>query len=100
MERCEVRDAALKLQVWFKIGESEPLSSEQKQNTNEATEISRGIYSDPDGAIFEVISTATSGEDPEALVVYRELFGEYRFWVAPTQNFTGDDSRFTLVKEL
>jgi hypothetical protein len=100
MERCEVRDAALKLQVWFKIAESEPLASEQKQNTTEATEISRGIYSDPDGAIFEVISTATSGGDPEALVVYRELFGEYRFWVAPTQNFTGADSRFTLVKEL
>ncbi len=98
MERCSVRDAALKLSEWFKIGESE--SSSQSGDENEAAEISRGIYSDPDGALFEVIATATSGEDFEALVVYRELFGDYRFWVAPVENFAQAESRFALVKAL
>jgi hypothetical protein len=70
------------------------------EDASEANEISRGIYSNQDGALFEVITSAMSCEDFEALVVYRELFGDYRFLVAPTQNFAGGESCFTLVKEL
>lgn len=43
MEECSVRDAALKLQEWFKIGESETASPEHGEGAGEATEISRGI---------------------------------------------------------
>jgi DNA primase len=34
------------------------------------------------------------------IVVYRELSGDYGFWVAPPQDFGLADSRFTLVKTL
>ena len=105
MEQCSVRDAGLKLQVWFKIRESEVASTEKGKDTDEAAELLRGIYSDEDGALFEVITTALNGEDFERLVVYRELFGDYKFWVAPIENFyaTGEPlapARFTLVKIL
>jgi hypothetical protein len=51
--------------------------------------------------LFEVIINALSEEDLEPLVVYRELFGEYRFFVAPVENFAAVDiSRFKLVKTL
>lgn len=103
MEQCSVRDAALKLQEWFKVGESEPPSPEPSEDTNEAAEVSSGIYSDQDGALFEVITAATNAENFERTVVYRELFGDYKFWVAPPQHFSGrgessTHSRFTLVK--
>ena len=98
MEHCNVREAALKIAGWFKIGESEP-SSEISEPTDGATVV-RGIYSDPDGALFEVLMAARSGEDFEPLIVYRELFGDYAFWVAPPQNFGIADCRFTLIKTL
>jgi len=85
MEQCSVRDAALKLQAWFRIGESEVVSGNQNQESPEQIEVSPGIYNDPDGALFEVIANAVSAEDFEMLVVYRELFGDYSFWVAPAQ---------------
>jgi hypothetical protein len=100
MEGCAVRDAALKLQAWFAIGDSEVSSDEERDGRDEAPEISRGIYSDEEGALFEVVTNAISGEDFEALVIYRELFGEYRFLVAPPQNFAKSDGLFTLVKAL
>lgn len=105
MERCSVRDAALKLQEWFEIGDSSASSPEQNESSDEAAEVPRGIYNDQDGALFEVITTALSAEDFERLVVYRELFGDYRSWVAPIENFSGavassDQSQFTLVKPL
>lgn len=100
MEKSSVRDAALKLQEWFKVGESQLSSSKQDEDTNNADRIQRGIYRDKDGALYELLMTAASAEDFEPLVVYRELFGDYQFWVAPTQNFAGDDSRFTFIKEL
>lgn len=103
MEQCSVRDAALKLQEWFEIGDTAAPS--EQDETNEATEISRGIYIDQDGELFEVIATARSGEDFERFAVYREMFGDYQFWVAPIENFSAGDqssgqTRFTLVKAL
>jgi len=100
MEHCDVRSAALKLPDWFKIGESDQSSSEHAKSNGELTEVARGIYSDPNGGFFEVITTALSGEDLESLVVYRELFGDYRHWVAPVQDFGSADCNFTLVKAL
>ena len=99
IESCDVKAAALKLAEWFKIGESEPTSQEAADDS-EAIEVPRGIYSDSSGALFEVIANAISGEDFEALAVYRELFGDYRYWVAPVQNFGEADCDFTLVKGL
>lgn len=100
MEQCSVRDAALKLQEWFEIGDNSASSPQQNEGTNETGEVSCGIYSDEEGVLFEVITIATRAEDFERLVVYRELFGDYRFWVAPAQNFAQAKSRFTLVKAL
>lgn len=99
-EECSVRDAALKLQDWFKVGETEASSLDAVHNRSEANEAPRGIYSDPTGDLFEVVINATSGEDLEPLVVYRELFGDYRYWVAPAHNFGDADCEFTLVKAL
>jgi hypothetical protein len=100
MENCDVRAAALKLAEWFKIGESEQSSPEHVEANGDVLEVSPGIYSDPNGGLFEVITTALSGEDLESLVVYRELFGDYRHWVASVQNFGSTDCKFTLVKAL
>jgi len=100
IENCSIRDAALKLQSWFAIGESAASSGEEREGSDEAPEISRGIYTDQKGALFEVVTNAISGEDFEALVVYRELFGDYRVLVAPPQNFGKADALFTLVKAL
>lgn len=100
MEQCSVRDAALRLQDWFAIGDSDTSSAEKPEGNDEAPEISRGIYSDQGGALYEVVTNAVSGEGFEALVVYRELFGDYRFLVAPPENFDAVDARFTLVKAL
>lgn len=71
-------------------------------SNNGAIDIQRGIYRDKDGAIYEVLMTAESAEDSELLVVYRELFGDYKFWVGPTENFSGvsDNPQFRLVKNL
>ena len=105
MDRCSVREAAVKLRGWFKIGEREAASPEQGKGTDGATQISRGIYSDQDGALFEVITSATSYEELEPLVVYRELFGDFQFWIATPTAFTVDADRensrpprFTLVR--
>ncbi len=100
MDSCSVREAALKLKQWFAIGDSEIVPAEEREERDEAPEISRGVYSDPDGALFEVIANAINGEDFEALVVYRELFGDYRFIVASPENFSSADARFKLAKAL
>ena len=58
------------------------------------------IMINQDDTLFEVIATVLSAEDFEALVLYRELFGDYQFWVASPQNFCTGARRFTLVKAL
>jgi hypothetical protein len=85
----------------FAIGESEPESRNQGPDIDEKIEIQRGVYQDQYGAIYEVLMTAESGEDSE-LVVYRELFGDYKFRVAPTENFSAssDSPQFRLIKNL
>ena len=99
MEHCDVRRAALKLTEWFKIGESEPPSRAKVESTGADLEVTRGIYSDPKGNLFEVITTALN-EDLESLVVCRELFGDYRYHVSSMQNFGDADFEFALVKAL
>jgi hypothetical protein len=98
MEHCEIRDAALHLAEWFKVGECH--DSSDNDQPLEREKVLPGIYRDHTGAQFEVITTALSGEDSEPLVVYRELFGEYRYWVAPIQNFGVSESYFNLEKRL
>lgn len=100
MEHCDVRDAAAKLTEWFKVGEAPvPLNSKSEANDLQP-EIPRGIYTDPQGVLFEVIAQARSDEDLEPLVVYRQLSEDYSFWVAPPENFGLDGCRYTLVKAL
>lgn len=102
MEQCSLRDAALKLKERFAIGESGSESAREELNIDERIEIQRGIYQDKNEAIYEVLMTAKSAEDSELLVVYRELFGEYKFWVGPPENFSdaSENSQFTLIKNL
>ena len=98
MQGCDIRTAAVKLTEWFKIGDTESAPSEELASS--APDVSRGVYRDLSGDLFEVIATALTGENSEQLVVYRELSGEYRFRVAPPENFGETDCRFTLLKAL
>lgn len=102
MEHCSVREAAVKLRDWFQLGDS---SERTKRAGQEKIEIERGIYSDSQGAIYEVIGIATLAECVEWLVVYRELFGEYRLLVMPVRKFCEPSGQsramlFTLVKKM
>jgi DNA primase len=102
MERCSIRDAALMLKQWFKIGESQP-PAEQSVEEQPVAQVRRGIYQDNNGALYEVVATAASAEDFESLIVYRELFGDYRFWVAPIDAFLSKEqsvqTSFALVQK-
>lgn len=107
LEHCSVRDAALKLKDWFKVGESQLPSPKQIEDAPSGAVLPRGFYRDTNGALYELLFNAASAEDFEPLVVYRELFGDYQFWVGPQQLFTGVDingesvdRQFTMVKEL
>jgi DNA primase len=63
MEQCPVRDAAVKLKHWFQVGDT---TNQSKQVPQEVTEIERGIYSDKQDAMYEVIGTATHTERSES----------------------------------
>lgn len=104
MERCSVRDAAIKLRDFFKIGETSLQSAQEVERSNESAEVRRGIYRNKEGALVEVMTTATSAEDFKPLVVYRELFGNYQLLVGSPILFIPDAENsdhhvFSLVKE-
>lgn len=99
MEICSARDAALKLVEWFGIGETQSPKPEPAENTD--GNFHRGIYSNKDGNLFEMIAIALLvGGDSAEVVVYRALFDDYQYWVTEPSDFAGDESRFTLVKAL
>jgi hypothetical protein len=104
MEQCSIRDAGLKLKDWFQIGDTEQMTDNEYAQTDSAPELTRGIYRDQAGALYEVITSAANAEDSEPLVVYRELFGKYRFWVTPFEAFSATEespqTSFTLVQKL
>lgn len=100
MEGCDVRTAAVKLAQWFKARESQSSSPKHDADTHQRIKIQRGIYQNKDGALYEVLANAQSGEGFDPLVVYRELFGDYEFWVARPERFGLRDSYFTLVKPI
>ena len=100
IDHCDVRDAALKLKEWFKVGERQLQLPKQVENADKRAEIQRGLYQDKDGALYELLMAAVSAKDFEPLVVYRELFGDYQFWIAAAENFVPGASDFTLVKAL
>ena len=101
MEQCSVRDAAVKLRDWFRVGDT---TEQSKQARHKEIEIKKGIYTDAQGAMYEVVGTATHAERSGSLAVYRELFGEYRFFVIPVESFhavgPSGQPKFTLVKKL
>lgn len=88
MENCPVRDAALKLATWFKVGETPSPEPELQQNIEREVKVRRGFYRDESEKLFEVIATARNTEDSTDLVVYRELFGEFLFWATGPETFT------------
>jgi hypothetical protein len=85
MEHCSVREAAVKLRDWFKVGESTLQSKDD--GSAEEIKIKAGIYRDTDGAVYEVIGIASHSDSSESWVVYRELFGEYRLLVMSAKSF-------------
>lgn len=99
MERCSVRDGALKLKDWFRVGDT---TEQLKQPRQKEKEIEKGIYTDAQGAVYEVIGIASHVQHREVLVVYRELFDQYRLMVMPVKTFEdpSDKFHFTLVKKL
>lgn len=100
MEGCNVREAAVKLADWFKVGESQLQSPKQGKDIAKRSDVQRGIYKNREGELYEVITNALSAEDHVPLVVYRELFGDYKFLVSSSKNFGQADSQLTLVKTL
>jgi hypothetical protein len=110
MEKCSVRDAALKLQGWFKVGESQSSREEESKNGVTDVKVRRGIYQDESGGLYEVLGTAANLEDEnlEELVIFRGLFDGFQYWVArqqmfdPTEDTEGSEHlrRFTLIKRI
>jgi DNA primase len=105
MEQCSVREAGIKLQEWFRVEESERATEEHRQSIDEAAEVSRGIYRDANGSLFEVVTTARKRAEGERVVLYRELFGDYNFWVDAIEKFAAPGNAssadgFTFVKAL
>ena len=103
MDGSSIRDAAIKLRDLFKAGESARELITEVESPDEAAEVQRGIYQDKDGALYEVVANAIA-EDLAQLVVYRELFGDFRYWLAAPENFhsTGGTANpsFTLIRTL
>jgi hypothetical protein len=101
MENCSVKDAALMLKRTFRVGEK--VTAAEPPRTAGMI-VKRGIYRNGRGDTFEVVIPSAVAEDLEEMVVYRELFGDYRFWVASVDAFfqTAEfgSPQFTLVKEL
>ena len=87
MEQCSVREAAIRLSDWFRIGESGKSSRETNKIENQSS-VSSGIYEDKDGKLYEVIGTAIDTEDDNVRLVYRELFGDYHLRSGPLQMVT------------
>jgi hypothetical protein len=104
MEHCSVREAAVKLMDWLKVGDTTGQSKDDDA-LHEEVKIKTGIYSDDNSAVYEVLGIAAHAERSEPLVVYRELFGEYRFLVMPLDTFreklgASGQPHFTLLKPL
>src|SRR5438067_3318596 len=62
LEDCSVRDAALKLQERFKIGERPLQSPIEYEETDDLPEVARGIYESADGRLYELIINQASAE--------------------------------------
>jgi hypothetical protein len=73
-------------------------------DAKKGAEVVRGIYQDQDGTFYEVIIPSATPDDLEAVVVYRELSGDYDYFVAMPENFIQLDAEsephFALVKRL
>jgi hypothetical protein len=101
-EDCSVKDAAAKLAAWFKVGEGEQSVEPAAETFHE--QLAPGIYVDKDGKLYEVVIYPAIASDLELMAVYRELFGDYRYWVASLEAFlpceAGEQVQFQLVKKL
>lgn len=50
-------------------------------------DIEPGIYEHFKGERYEVVGQGTHTETGEAVVFYRQLYGDYAFWVRPAEMF-------------
>jgi hypothetical protein len=92
-EHCSTREAAMKLKEWFATGESPREPPPEPESETMAADLKKGIYADANGNLYEVTCTAAIAEDLETLVVYRELFGDFNFWVGSPALFSSDKSK-------
>jgi hypothetical protein len=105
IEKCSIREAALKLRDWFKVGDRDEISNRQAEESETFGEVMRGIYQDEGGSLYEVvIPNAMSEELASVVVVYRALFGDYQYCVASPENFVQSassvETTFKLVRLL
>jgi DNA primase len=87
MDRCSVREAAVKLRDWFRVGDTTNSSNPKGEFS-----VKHGIYQDKDSKLYEVIGTAKDMEDQEVRIVYRELFGDYRLCIGPPRLLESTDA--------
>ena len=61
----------------------------QGGSSGEGPAVEPGIYEHFKGNRYEVLGVARHSETEEEFVCYRQLYGDYSFWVRPLELFTG-----------
>lgn len=91
MQSCTVKDAAMLLAKWFKVGESEQSESHKLATATDSQTIKPGLYCDPNpenpNLKYLVVGVARHYASYQEVVVYRELFCDYELRIQPKEDF-------------